>query len=192
MAYKKYNLGGREMLNLDNYGMVDYNEYYSLWQNSNERRSNISDKFLSAQKSNMLKNEPTMNYSVQYQKFLEELKTTNPDIYNQKLMIYKEYITALQDEEKQFAKEKQQLLLNGYPFDSRMKKYGYCIFEMNGNYFQYKCVVQKDVKIDMGDNLIPQQAEVSSYEIIPVSSEELQEIEANISIKEQNVAHKYK
>ena len=192
MAYKKYNLGGREMLNLDNYGMVDYNEYYLLLNNSNERRSNISDKFLSAQKSNMLENEPTMNYSVQYQKFLEELKTTNPDMYNQKLMIYKEYITALQDEEKQFAKEKQQLLLNGYPFDSRMKKYGYCIFEMNGNYFQYKCVVQKDVKIDMGDNLIPQQAEVSSYEIIPVSSEELQEIEANISIKEQNVAHKYK
>lgn len=192
MAYKKYNLGGREMLNLDNYGMVDYNEYYLLLNNSNERRSNISDKFLSAQKSNMLENEPTMNYSVQYQKFLEELKTTNPDMYNQKLMIYKEYITALQDEEKQFAKEKQQLLLNGYPFDSRMKKYGYCIFEMNGNYFQYKCVVQKDVKIDMGDNLISQQAEVSSYEIIPVSSEELQEIEANISIKEQNVAHKYK
>lgn len=192
MAYRKYNLGGREMLNLDNYGMVDYNEYYSLWHNSNERRSNISDKFLSAQKSNMLENEPTMNYSVQYQKFLEELKTTNLDMYNQKLMIYKEYITALQDEEKQFAKEKQQLLLNGYPFDSRMKKYGYCIFEMNGNYFQYKCVVQKDVKIDMGDNLIPQQAEISSYEIIPVSSEKLQEIEINISRKEQNVAHKYK
>ena len=192
MAYKKYNLGGREMLNLDNYGMVDYNEYYLLLNNSNERRSNISDKFLSAQKSNMLKNEPTMNYSVQYQKFLEELKTTNSDMYNQKLMIYKEYITALQDEGKQFAKEKQQLLLNGYPFDSRMKKYGYCIFEMNGNYFQYKCVVQKDVKIDMGDNLIPQQAEISSYEIIPVSSEELQEIEINISRKEQNVAHKYK
>ena len=113
-------------------------------------------------------------------------------MYNQKLMIYKEYITALQDEEKQFAKEKQQLLLNGYPFDSRMKKYGYCIFEMNGIYFQYKCVVQKDVKIDMGDNLIPQQAEVSSYEIIPVSSEELQEIEMNISKKEQNIAHRYK
>ncbi len=192
MAYRKYNLDGREMLNLDNYGMVDYNEYYSLWHNSNERRSNISDKFLSEQKSNMLENEPTMNYSVQYQKFLEELKTTNSNRYNQKLMIYKEYITALQDEEKQFAKEKQQLLLNGYPFDSRMKKYGYCIFEIKGNYFQYKCVVQKNVKIDMGDNLIPQQAEVSSYEIIPVSSEELQEIEMNISKKEQNIAHRYR
>ncbi len=192
MAYKKYNLGGREMLNLDNYGMVDYNEYYLLLNNSNERRSNINDKFLSAQKSNLLENEPAMNYSVQYQKFLEELKTTKPDIYNQKLMMYKEYITALQGEEKQFTEEKQQLLLNGYPFDSRMKKYGYFIFEMNGSYFQYKCVVQKDVKIDMGDNLIPQQAEISSYEIIPVSSEKLQEIETNISIKEQNVAHRYK
>lgn len=28
MAYKKYNLNGREMLNLDNRGMVDYDEYY--------------------------------------------------------------------------------------------------------------------------------------------------------------------
>ena len=84
MAYRKYNLGGREMLNLDNYGMVDYNEYYSLWHNSNERRSNISDKFLSVQKSNMLENEPTMNYSVQYQKFLEE----NNQIKNDKLLLF--------------------------------------------------------------------------------------------------------
>ena len=44
----------------------------------------------------------------------------------------------------------------------------------------------------MDGNLIPQQAEISSYEIIPVSSEKLQEIEMNISKKEQNVAHKYK
>ena len=28
MAYNKYIINGREMLNLDNLGMVDYDEYY--------------------------------------------------------------------------------------------------------------------------------------------------------------------
>lgn len=180
MAYAKYELNGKKLLNLDNIGMVDYDEYYLIFNKSIGRRSIITDKFISTQNANMLENEPNINYTVLYSRFLEELKSINPEMYNQKLMFYKEYIKELNEEENVFSEEKQQLLIKGYPFDKRFKKYGYYIIKIDNDYFQYKLITEKNIKIDMGDNLLPQNADISSYQFVPITIEDLQEMEMNI------------
>ena len=190
MAYTKYDLNGRKMLNLDNLGMVDYDEYYSISNKSIERRSNIVDKFISIQSANMLENEPNIDYPVLYNRFLEELKSINSEMYNQKLMFYKEYVKELNEEENKFMEEKQQLLLKGYPFDRKFKRYGYYIIRIDNDYFQYKLITEKKL-INMGDKLLPQNAVISSYEFVPITIEALRKIEIDIINKEQSVSKRY-
>lgn len=192
MSYKKYNLNGREMLNLDNHGMVDYNEYYMISNSSFKKREDIFKKFFAIQQANKLQNEPNISYSNQYDRFLEELKSTNPEMYNKKLSIYMEYIKELQDEEKKFSEDKQQLLSKGYPFDTELRKHGYFVVKINNDYFQLKRITEKNVKINIGDNLLPQNADISSYEIVPITFEELQEIKMRISKKEQSTSHHHR
>ena len=47
MAYAKYELNGKSLLNLNHIGMVDYDEYYLMRSKSIERRNNIADKYIS-------------------------------------------------------------------------------------------------------------------------------------------------
>lgn len=180
MAYAKYELNGKSLLNLNNIGMVDYDEYYLMWSKSMERRNNIADKYISIQNTHLLQNEPGINYSVLYKRFLEELKSTNLELYNQKLMFYNEFKSELNAEEKMFDEEKRQLLIKGYPFDKSLKKYGYYIVKIDDDYYQYKWVTEK-TKVDMGDRFLPQNAIISGYRFVPLTIEELQEIKLNIT-----------
>lgn len=180
MAYAKYELNGKSLLNLNNIGMVDYDEYYLMWSKSMERRNNIADKYISIQNTHLLQNEPGINYSVLYKRFLEELKSTNLELYNQKLMFYNEFKSELNAEEKMFDEEKRQLLIKGYPFDKSLKKYGYYIVKIDDDYYQYKWVTGK-TKVDMGDRFLPQNAIISGYRFVPLTIEELQEIKLNIT-----------
>lgn len=185
MAYKKFNLNGREMLNLDNLGMVDYDEYYIISGESYERRENITTKYVTIQSTNLLENEPSINYSVQYGQFLEKLKSVNSEMFNKKMSLFKDYLKELNEEESMYREEKNQLLSNGYPFDKNLKKYGYYIIEIDNNYFQYKRVVENNVKIDMGDKLLPQNVNISGYELVPITLEDLQEIKSEVLRKGQ-------
>lgn len=186
MAYNKYIINGREMLNLDNLGMVDYDEYYIILGKSYERREDITTKYVTIQSTNILEEEPSINYSVQYGQFLEKLKSVNPEMFNKKMSFFKDYLKELKEEENMYREEKNQLLSNGYPFDSNLKKYGYYIIEIDNNYFQYKRVVENNVKIDMGDKLLPQNANISSYKLVPITLEELQEIKSEVLKKGQS------
>lgn len=183
MAYQKYNLNGREMLNLDNRGMIDYDEYYIILGKSFERRSDITSKYHAIQNIDLIENEPSIEYSVQYNQFLEVLKSTNLEMYNKRVTLLKNYLKELSEEEDKLRDEKNQLLLKGYPFDDNMKKYGYYIIEVNNNYFQYKRVVENGIKVDMGDNLLPQNVSISSLELVPITLEELQIIKMDIERK---------
>ena len=185
MAHSKYDLNGREMLNLNNLGMVDYDEYYLIASKSYKRRSDITDKYISIQSTNMIDNEPSINYTVLYNQFLEKLKDTNPEMYNKKLRFYNEYIKELREEENIFNEEKQKLLIKGYPFDKKLKQYGYYIIKIGNDYFQYK-LSSKKTKIDMGDQLYSQNAIIDSYEFIPIAKEELQEIKMKITNQKQS------
>lgn len=185
MAYKKFNLNGREMLNLDNLGMVDYDEYYIISGESYERRENITTKYVTIQSTNLLENEPSINYSVQYGQFLEKLKSVNSEMFNKKMSLFKDYLKELNEEESMYREEKNQLLSNEYPFDKNLKKYGYYIIEIDNNYFQYKRVVENNVKIDMGDKLLPQNVNISGYELVPITLEDLQEIKSEVLRKGQ-------
>lgn len=187
MAYNKYIINGREMLNLDNLGMVDYNEYYIILGKSYERREDITTKYVTIQSTNILEEEPSINYSVQYGQFLEKLKSVNPEMFNKKMSFFKDYLKELKEEENMYREEKNQLLSNGYPFDSNLKKYGYYIIEIDNNYFQYKRVVENNVKIDMGDKLLPQNANISSYKLVPITLEELQEIKSEVLKKSHHL-----
>lgn len=180
MAYAKYELNGKSLLNLNHIGMVDYDEYYLMWSKSIERRNNIADKYISIQNTHLHQNEPGINYSVLYKRFLEELKSTNLELYNQKLMFYNEFKSELNAEEKMFNEEKRQLLIKGYPFDKSLKKYGYYIVKIDDDYYQYKWVTEK-TKVDMGDRFLPQNAIISGYRFVPLTIEELQEIKLNIT-----------
>lgn len=186
MAYNKYIINGREMLNLDNLGMVDYDEYYITLGKSYERREDITTKYVTIQSTNILEEEPSINYSAQYGQFLEKLKSVNPEMFNKKMSFFKDYLKELKEEENMYREEKNQLLSNGYPFDSNLKKYGYYIIEIDNNYFQYKRVVENNVKIDMGDKLLPQNANISSYKLVPITLEELQEIKSEVLKKGQS------
>lgn len=186
MAYNKYIINGREMLNLDNLGMVDYDEYYIILGKSYERREDITTKYVTIQSTNILEEEPSINYSVQYGQFLEKLKSVNPEMFNKKMSFFKDYLKELREEENMYREEKNQLLSNGYLFDSNLKKYGYYIIEIDNNYFQYKRVVENNVKIDMGDKLLPQNANISSYKLVPITLEELQEIKSEVLKKGQS------
>lgn len=180
MAYKKYNLNGREMLNLDNRGMVDYNECYIVLRKSFERRSDITDKYCAIQNADLIENEPSIEYTIQYRRFLEGLKCINSEMYNKKMALLNEYLRELNVEENMLYDEKKQLLSKGYPFDDIMKKYGYYIIEVDNNYFQYKRVVEYGIKVNMGKNLFPQNASISSFELVPITLEELQIIKMDI------------
>ena len=185
MAYNKYIINGREMLNLDNLGMVDYNEYYIILGKSYERREDITTKYVTIQSINRLEEEPSVNYSVQYGQFLEKLKSVNPEMFNKKMSFFKDYLKELRDEENIYREEKNQLLSNGYLFDSDLKKYGYYIIEIDNNYFQYKRVGENNSKIDMGNKLLPQNANISIYKLVPITLEELQEIKSEVLRKDQ-------
>lgn len=152
MAYRKYDLNGRKMLNLDNLGMVDYDEYYLILSRSYERRRDITNKYSSIQNENMINNEPNINYTVLYNRFLEELKDINSEMYNQKLKFYEEYLRELSKEEDIFNKEKQQLLISGYLFDKKLKEYGYYIIKIDNDYFQYKLIGEKMLKLIWATN----------------------------------------
>ena len=152
MAYRKYDLNGRKMLNLNNLGMVDYDEYYLISSRSYERRSDITNKYSSIQSKNMINNEPNINYTVLYNRFLEELKDINSEMYNQKLKFYEEYLRELSKEEDIFNKEKQQLLIRGYLFDKKLKEYGYYVIKIDNDYFQYKLIEEKKLKLIWATN----------------------------------------
>lgn len=186
MAYNKYIINGREMLNLDNLGMVDYNEYYIILGKSYERREDITTKYVTIQSTNILEEEPSINYSVQYGQFLEKLKSINPEMFDKKMSFFKKYLKELKEEENIYREEKNQLLSNGYPFDRNLKKYGYYIIEIDNNYFQYKRVVENNAKIDMGNKLLPQNANISDYKLVPITLEELQEIKSEVLRKDQS------
>ena len=186
MAYNKYIINGREMLNLDNLGMVDYNEYYIILGKSYERREDITTKYVTIQSTNRLEEEPSVNYSVQYGQFLEKLKSVNPEMFNKKMSFFKDYLKELKEEENIYREEKNQLLSNGYLFDSDLKKYGYYIIKIDNNYFQYKRVGENNAKIDMGNKLLPQNANISSYKLVPITLEELQEIKSEVLRKDQS------
>ena len=186
MAYNKYIINGREMLNLDNFGMVDYNEYYIMLGKSYERREDITTKYVTIQSTNRLEEEPSVNYSVQYGQFLEKLKSVNPEMFNKKMSFFKDYLKELKEEENIYREEKNQLLSNGYLFDSDLKKYGYYIIKIDNNYFQYKRVGENNAKIDMGNKLLPQNANISSYKLVPITLEELQEIKSEVLRKDQS------
>lgn len=186
MAYNKYIINGREMLNLDNFGMVDYNEYYIILGKSYERREDITTKYVTIQSTNRLEEEPSVNYSVQYGQFLEKLKSVNPEMFNKKMSFFKDYLKELKEEENIYREEKNQLLSNGYLFDSDLKKYGYYIIEIDNNYFQYKRVGENNAKIDMGNKLLPQNVNISSYKLVPITLEELQEIKSEVLRKDQS------
>lgn len=186
MAYNKYIINGREMLNLDNFGMVDYNEYYIILGKSYERREDITTKYVTIQSTNRLEEEPSVNYSVQYGQFLEKLKSVNPEMFNKKMSFFKDYLKELKEEENIYREEKNQLLSNGYLFDSDLKKYGYYIIKIDNNYFQYKRVGENNAKIDMGNKLLPQNANISSYKLVPITLEELQEIKSEVLRKDQS------
>lgn len=180
MAYKKYNLNGREMLNLDNRGMVDYNEYYIILGKSFERRNDITSKYLTIQHTDLMDNEPSIEYPTQYNQFLEGLKSINSEMYNKKMTLLKNYLKELNEEQNIFYDEKDQLLSKGYPFDNNMKKYGYLIIKVDNKYFQYKRVDTNGIKVDMGDKFLPQTANISSYELVPITLEDLQIIKMDI------------
>ena len=186
MAYNKYIINGREMLNLDNFGMVDYNEYYIILGKSYERREDITTKYVTIQSTNRLEEEPSVNYSVQYGQFLEKLKSVNPEMFNKKMSFFKDYLKELKEEENIYREEKNQLLSNGYLFDSDLKKYGYYIIKIDNNYFQYKRVGENNAKIDMGNKLLPQNVNISSYKLVPITLEELQEIKSEVLRKDQS------
>lgn len=186
MAYNKYIINGREMLNLDNFGMVDYNEYYIRLGKSYERREDITTKYITIQSTNRLEEEPSVNYSVQYGQFLEKLKNVNPEMFNKKMSFFKDYLKELKEEENIYREEKNQLLSNGYLFDSDLKKYGYYIIEIDNNYFQYKRVGENNAKIDMGNKLLPQNANISGYKLVQITLEELQEIKSEVLRKDQS------
>lgn len=186
MAYNKYIINGREMLNLDNLGMVDYNEYYIILGKSYERREDITTRYVTIQSTNRLEEEPSVNYSVQYGQFLEKLKSVNPEMFNKKMSFFKDYLKELKEEENIYREEKNQLLSNGYLFDSDLKKYGYYIIEIDNNYFQYKRVGENNAKIDMGNKLLPQNANISGYKLVPITLEELQEIKSEVLRKDQS------
>ncbi len=186
MAYNKYIINGREMLNLDNFGMVDYNEYYIILGKSYERREDITTKYVTIQSTNRLEEEPSVNYSVQYGQFLEKLKSVNPEMFNKKMSFFKDYLKELKEEENIYREEKNQLLSNGYLFDSDLKKYGYYIIEIDNNYFQYKRVGENNAKIDMGNKLLPQNANISGYKLVQITLEELQEIKSEVLRKDQS------
>lgn len=192
MAYRKYDLNGRKMLNLDNLGMVDYDEYYLILSRSYERRRDITNKYSSIQNENMINNEPNINYTVLYNRFLEELKDINSEMYNQKLKFYEEYLRELSKEEDIFNKEKQQLLISGYLFDKKLKEYGYYIIKIDNDYFQYKLIEEKNVKIDMGNKLFPQNANISSYEFVAITNEDLQKIKMKIKNQEQSSSKRFR
>lgn len=192
MAYRKYDLNGRKMLNLDNLGMVDYDEYYLILSRSYERRRDITNKYSSIQNENMINNEPNINYTVLYNRFLEELKDINSEMYNQKLKFYEEYLRELSKEEDIFNKEKQQLLISGYLFDKKLKEYGYYIIKIDNDYFQYKLIGEKNVKIDMGNKLFPQNANISSYEFVAITNEDLQKIKMKIKNQEQSSSKRFR
>lgn len=180
MAYNKYNLNGREMLNLDNIGVVDYNEFYSILHNSFERRENISKKYTTLQNAKKLENEPSIDYSVLYQLFLDEIKNINPDMYNQKSTLLEDYLNELKEEENIFKEEKQQLLSKGYLFNYDLKRLGYYIIKIDDDYFQYKLITTENVMIDMGDKLFPQTASISRYEFVPLTVIDLLKIKKKI------------
>ena len=191
MAYRKFDLNGREMLNLDNLGMVDYDEYYSIWHRSIKRREDICDKYISMQNTNRLENEPDINYPYQYTPFLEELKSINSEMYNKKLIIYEKFEKELEKEANVFNDEKQQLLIKGYQFDKEFKRYGKYVIKIDNNYFLYTQLEDKKVKIDMGPNLLPQNAIIQEYDFVPVTIEELQQQIKEIIIKRRK-AEEYK
>mgnify|MGYP003295289975 CR=1 FL=1 len=180
MAYAKYNLNGREMLNLDNLGVVDYNEFYSILYKSYERRENISKKYTALQNAKKLENEPSIDYSVLYQRFLEELKSINPDMYNHKSTLLKDYLNELKEEENIFKEEKEQLLSKGYLFNDDLKHLGYYIIKIDDDYFQYKLITTENVMIDMGDKLFHQTASISRYEFVPLTIIDLLQIKKKI------------
>lgn len=196
MAYSEFNINGRKMLNLDNLGMVDYDAYYVLLGKSYERRGDITNKYLTIQGANKVENEPNINYSVLYEKFLENLKKSNIELFDEKKKYFKDYIEELNAEERIFGEEKRQLLLKGYPFDNSLKRFGYYIIETDNNFFQYKRVVKKDINVDMGNDLLPQNVNISSFQLVPISLEELESIKNQVLRKsqfvEENMARRHK
>lgn len=107
-------------------------------------------------------------------------------MFDKKMSFFKEYLKELKEEENIYREEKNQLLSNGYPFDRNLKKYGYYIIEIDNNYFQYKRVVENNAKIDMGNKLLPQNANISGYKLVPITLEELQEIKSEVLRKDQS------
>lgn len=153
---------------------------------SYERREDITTKYVTIQSTNRLEEEPSVNYSVQYGQFLEKLKSVNPEMFNKKMSFFKDYLKELKEEENIYREEKNQLLSNGYLFDSDLKKYGYYIIKIDNNYFQYKRVGENNAKIDMGNKLLPQNVNISSYKLVPITLEELQEIKSEVLRKDQS------
>lgn len=188
MAYRKFNVNGREMLVLDNRGMVDYNDYYIILGKSFERRSDITTKYQIMQNDDLIENEPSINYTVQYRNFLEDLKSFNPEIYDKKSTLLKDYLNELNEEEKLHFDEINTLLANGCPFDSELKKYGLYVISVDNSFYQYKRVVENDIKIDIGTNLLPQNVSVSSLELIPITLEQLEGIKRHTEIKKEEIA----
>lgn len=73
--------------------------------------------------------------------------------------------------------KKKQLLIKGYPFDEKFKKYGYYIIKIDNDYYQYKSITEKNIKIDIGDKLLSQNVNISSYQFVPITIENLQEMD---------------
>ena len=107
-------------------------------------------------------------------------------MFNKKMSFFKDYLKELKEEENIYREEKNQLLSNGYLFDSDLKKYGYYIIEIDNNYFQYKRVGENNAKIDMGNKLLPQNANISGYKLVQITLEELQEIKSEVLRKDQS------
>ena len=190
MAYTRYKVAGRDLLNLDDLAMVPYDKYYVLLELSFQRRNNITLYYNILQRSSKVSNEPDISYSVLYERFLKKLKEENIDLYNEKMRIFSDYERDLYEEEKMFKAEKAKLMDEGYRFDKNLRNYGFYVFKVGNDYYQYKYVNKGLYTIDMGDKLLPMRAEISGYEVLPLSKSELFRIEMQVEKKQK--MHNYR
>lgn len=182
MARQKYHINGRDMLMIDHQGLVDYDEYYILLGKSAERRADITTEYQVRQNESIIEGEPSINYSVYYAKFLDELKNRNIKMYNQKLRLLKNYLADLKEEENIHLDAVASLLEEGYAFDSDLRKKGIYIINVDGAYFQYEKVSEGKIKVEMGESYFAQNANISSFQLVPIAVEEYQRLKEKQSV----------
>lgn len=175
MAYREYYFDGKKMLDYEDQALIDYDEYYEARSNKSEGEYFLYSRFYEIQKKEKIDGEPNIGYTDYYLKFLEKLKETDLKLYKKKKDFFDNYVMLVKEIDDEFKYSINRLIKKGYTFDPELKKLGHKVAKIDGKNYIGKWV-SGDTTLNMGENLLPLQATVSSFEYVAISDDELLEI----------------